>query len=254
MLSPSTENRLESILTDLEKTDTTEIVVVTISSLDGESMESFSLHIGETWQIGKEGLDNGALLVIAKKERKIRIEVGYGLESSLTDLAAGRIIRNIITPHFRASRFDRGVLEGVDAMIGTVRGEFAIEDLKKTSPEGGEISMDLYAAAFIIAFIMIGRVGRWSPIMGCIVALLAIPFGRLFYHESWGIVLTFFLGGVCGSLFIAYFFYLAGAETKEGKFDWTGSRMSSTSGGFFSSGGFSGGGGGFGGGGASGGW
>jgi len=124
MLSSHAKQQLDGILRDLEKNDFTQIVVLIIPSLDGEVLEEFSIKVVDQWKIGQKGLDNGAVLLITKKERKIRIEVGYGLEGSLTDLMAGRIIRNVLVPQFRAGNFDQGVLDGVQAMIGVVRGEY----------------------------------------------------------------------------------------------------------------------------------
>ncbi len=124
MLSSYTKQQLDGILRDIEQTDSTQIVVLIIPSLEGEVLEEFSIKVADQWKIGQKGLDNGAVLLIAKKERDIRIEVGYGLEGSLTDLMAGRIIRNVIVPQFRAGNFDQGVLDGVQAMIGVVRGEY----------------------------------------------------------------------------------------------------------------------------------
>ncbi|MDH3828258.1 MAG: TPM domain-containing protein [Desulfobacterales bacterium] len=89
MLSAATRQQLEDILSRLEQTDSTQIVVLTIPSLGGEVLEEFSLKVAEKWQIGQKGFDNGAILLIAKNDRKLRIEVGYGLEGSLTDLMAG---------------------------------------------------------------------------------------------------------------------------------------------------------------------
>ena len=124
MLSATTRQQLEDVLARLEQTDSTQIVVLTIPSLGGEVLEEFSIKVVDQWKIGQKGLDNGALLMIAKNDRKIRIEVGYGLEGSLTDLMAGRIIRNVIVPHFKAGNFDQGVIEGVQAMIKAVRDEY----------------------------------------------------------------------------------------------------------------------------------
>lgn len=124
MLSSYTKQQLEGILRDIEQTDSTQIVVLIIPSLEGEVLEEFSIKVADQWKIGQKGLDNGAILLIARKERDIRIEVGYGLKGSLTDLMAGRIIRNVIVPQFRAGNFNQGVLDGVQAMIGVVRGEY----------------------------------------------------------------------------------------------------------------------------------
>ena len=104
LLSPSTRLKLEHFLEKFEKSDSTQIAVLTIPSLEGESLEEYSLKVAEQWGIGQKGKDNGALLLIAKAERKVRIEVGYGLEGRLTDLLAGRIIDYEITPRFKQGR------------------------------------------------------------------------------------------------------------------------------------------------------
>jgi uncharacterized protein len=124
ILSPDTKQQLEQFLSQFEASDSTQIVVLTIPSLEGETVESAALKVAESWRIGQKGKDNGALLLIAKEERKVRIEVGYGLEGRLTDLLAGRIIDQEITPRFKAGDFDGGVIAGVNAMVGAVRGEY----------------------------------------------------------------------------------------------------------------------------------
>ncbi|HKK01565.1 MAG TPA: TPM domain-containing protein [Desulfuromonadales bacterium] len=124
LLSADTVLKLEHFLRDFDKSDSTQIVVLTIPSLKGEALEDYSLKVAETWGIGQKGKDNGALLLIAQKEHKVRIEVGYGLEGRLTDLIAGRIVDNIIVPRFREGDFDDGVVDGVVAMTKVVRGEY----------------------------------------------------------------------------------------------------------------------------------
>ena len=117
VLSAPTKKQLEAVLADLEKTDATQSMVLTLSSVEGENLEQFSIRVAETWKIGQKGLDNGAILLVALKERKIRIEVGYGLEGRLTDLVTDRIIRNVIVPHFKTGNFDQGIADGVAAWI-----------------------------------------------------------------------------------------------------------------------------------------
>jgi len=124
LISSSTRLKLEHFLENFEKSDSTQIAVLTIPSLEGESLEGYSLKVAEQWGIGQKGKDNGALLLIAKAERKVRIEVGYGLEGRLTDLLAGRIIDYEITPRFKQGDFDGGVIAGVAAMAEAVRGEY----------------------------------------------------------------------------------------------------------------------------------
>jgi uncharacterized membrane protein YgcG len=113
MLSQGTDLKLDRFLRNFEKTDSTQIVVLTVPSLEGEPLEDYSIQVAQAWGIGQKGKDNGALLLIAKKEHKIRIEVGYGLEGRLTDLISGRIVDNVIEPRFKAGDFDGGVVAGV---------------------------------------------------------------------------------------------------------------------------------------------
>ncbi|HOI17350.1 MAG TPA: TPM domain-containing protein, partial [Geobacteraceae bacterium] len=124
MLSSAAEQKLEQELTAFEKSDSTQIAVLTIPSLEGESLEDYSIKVAEAWKIGQKGKDNGAILLIAKQERKIRIEVGRGLEGKLTDLLSGRIIRGEIAPRFKAGDFDGGVSAGVGAIMAAVKGEY----------------------------------------------------------------------------------------------------------------------------------
>lgn len=125
MLSAEVELEINEKLARVEEAESTQIVVLTINSLEGEPLEEFSIRVAEKWGIGQKGFDNGALLLVAKKERKVRIEVGYGLEGSLTDLTAGRIVDNGIVPLFAKGRFDEGFARGVDLMIAAVQGEYA---------------------------------------------------------------------------------------------------------------------------------
>lgn len=124
ILSAGSQQRLEQTLQTLEQKDSTQIVVLTIPSLEGESLEQFTLKVVETWKIGQKGTDNGALLFVAAKDRKIRIETGYGLEGTLTDLVSGRIIRETMVPAFRQGNYDQGILDGVGAMVAVVKGEY----------------------------------------------------------------------------------------------------------------------------------
>ncbi|MEA3543738.1 MAG: TPM domain-containing protein [Thermodesulfobacteriota bacterium] len=124
LISPPVELKLEQFLRDFEKSDSTQITILTIPTLDGESLDNYSLNVFERWKIGQKGKDNGALLLVAKAERKVRIEVGYGLEGLLTDLLAGRIIDNEISPKFKQGDFDGGIVSGIVGMVEAVRGEY----------------------------------------------------------------------------------------------------------------------------------
>jgi uncharacterized protein len=124
LLSAETRSQVERFLRDFERSDSTQIAVLTVPSLEGEDLEGYAIRVAQAWGIGQKGKDNGALLLIAKEERAVRIEVGYGLEDRLTDLLAGRIVDQEIVPRFKAGDFDGGVKAGVQAMVDATRGAY----------------------------------------------------------------------------------------------------------------------------------
>ena len=252
MLHPEAKSRIETVLKDLEEKDSTQVVVLTVPSLAGDSLEDFSMRVAERWKIGRKGLDNGAILIIARDDRKVRIEVGYGLEGRLTDITAGRIIRDRIVPEFRAGRFDQGVLNGVIAMIEVVRGEFE----SSGQPPAASGTKDLMPFLFIFVF-MVFTLGRANRLLGAAGGGFLMPF---LGHMAFAPGPLMLVGLGCLGLIAGYVLAIvAGAASSMGP-------RSSGRGGFpfdfprggggFSTGGggFSGGGGGFGGGGASGSW
>jgi len=249
MLAPSTEQQLESVLAALEQEESTQLAVLTISSLQGDNLEDFSLRVVEQWKIGQKGLDNGGLLLIAQDDRKIRIEVGYGLEGSLTDLVAGRIIRNTITPQFRKGNFDQGVIDGVSAMVSAVKGDFP--EVQAALP--GQEPDDRIAGLLIFlifAMFNIGKIFSKKRILaGGIGAILVPVMASLFFHYSWLVIFLLVPVGFLAGYLATIIFKNIG--TSGGGYGRSGGNY----GGFSSGGGgFSGGGGGFGGGGSSGGW
>lgn len=250
MLSPGRAAALEQQLSAFERSDSTQIVVLTVPTLGGETLEEFSIKVAEAWKIGQKGVDNGVILLVAKAERKVRIEVGRGLEGKLTDLVSGRIIRAQIAPRFKAGDFDGGIEAGVRAIIEVVKGEYRAtpRDLrqgKKGAPPLLTLIVFLaVAAVFLSGFSRylsgaVGAVGlpviAWLTFPGlglAIVAGLAVA-GFLF-----GLLLAFLFGGGGGGGYFGGPFFGGGYY----------------GGGGGDSGGFFGGGGDFGGGGASGDW
>jgi uncharacterized protein len=253
MLSDASERQLEAVLTEVERKESTQIVVLTILSLQGDALEDFSIRVAEAWKVGQPTLDNGAILLIAKNDRKIRIEVGYGLEGRLTDLLAGRIIRNVIAPHFKSGQFDQGITAGVAAIIDAVRGEYAASDAPRQPRQAqrGVPVIALFALFFLIN--ALGRASRW---MGAAAGAVLFPIaGALFFGLGPLLLLVLIPLGLGAGLLLS----LIGGSLVAGRtpFGHRGGYWGGGSGGGFSSGGFggfSGGGGGFGGGGASGGW
>lgn len=123
LLPGQAEARLTAMLQAHEQATTEQVVVVTLPDLQGYAIEDYGYQLGRHWGIGQQGEDNGALLIVAKDERKIRIEVGYGLEGRLTDAASATIINQIITPAFKQGDFPSGIVNGAAAMIQVLGGE-----------------------------------------------------------------------------------------------------------------------------------
>lgn len=152
LISPGAEQTLNSRLAELERSDSTQIAVLTIPSLEGDTMEEFSIRVADAWKVGQKAEDNGAILIVSKADRKIRIEVGYGLEGVLTDVLAGQIIANVIGPRFKANDFDGGFLDGVTAMTGAVRGEYTAAPQQKTRSKRGILPLIVIPMIMFIAF------------------------------------------------------------------------------------------------------
>jgi len=122
MIDPATKAALTEKLADFEKKGSDQIVVATIPSLDGEAIEPYANRLFRAWGLGQAGENNGVLLLVAKNDRKMRIEVGYGLEGTLTDLHTKLIIENDMVPAFRAGDFSGGISKAVDDMIMVLEG------------------------------------------------------------------------------------------------------------------------------------
>lgn len=122
LLSSQARGQLEGQLSRLEQETTVQVAVVTVKSLEGSTIEDYASQLFESWGIGKKGQDNGVLFIVAREERKVRIEVGYGLESVLTDSRTGRILDNEVVPFFKKDDYEKGITAGVNAIETYVRG------------------------------------------------------------------------------------------------------------------------------------
>lgn len=120
LLDTSTKHHLEQFLTEVNRQGGVEIAVVTLPTLGGQSVEEVAVELFAAWGIGTKGKDEGVLLLVAPKERKLRIEVGYGLEGTIPDGLAGEIIRDTITPRFRQDRFAEGIEAGIARIVETI--------------------------------------------------------------------------------------------------------------------------------------
>lgn len=142
VLSAETRHALAGRLQEYEARTGAQVVVLTVRSLGGASVEDFAEAVFAQWKLGRRGVDDGVLLVVAPSERRMRIEVGYGLEGRLTDISAGRIIRNVITPRFRDGDFDRGVSDGVGAILDQLEGRAPPgDDASASSPDAAVSGM-----------------------------------------------------------------------------------------------------------------
>jgi uncharacterized protein len=257
MISPAVRAQIEDKLAALEASDSTQVAVLTIPSLQGEDLEGFSIKAAEAWKIGTKEHDNGAILLVSKEDRAVRIEVGFGLEGRLTDLISGRIVDRIIVPNFKEGRFDQGFSEGVDAIIATVKGEYKGTGTLATKSRGfsGRAIIPLF-----VLFAILSAVGSRRRIIGGIAGGALLPLiGWLAWPLGlFGILAMIPLGFAGGLILPSLFGFGAGRGQgrRRGGFWGGGIGGGGFSGGGFGGGGggFSGGGGGFGGGGASGRW
>ncbi|WP_291869911.1 YgcG family protein [Bradyrhizobium sp.] len=240
---------LTQTLTDLEARKGSQIAVLVVPTTDRESIEQFSLRVAEAWKIGRKKIDDGALLVVAKDDRRLRIEVGYGLEGALTDATTRRIIDEDITPKFKSGDFAGGISAGVNRMIRVIDGE----KLPAPEPEhwrgpGLLNSIDPFNPFVIAAVFIVGGILR---------STLGRLFGAAATGGFVGFVAWLFVGSIAASTVVgvlAFLFTLFGDMMPMGGGRGRGGAWSGGGGSGSSGGGFSGGGGSFGGGGASGRW
>jgi len=249
LLSPDERQALSDKLAALEQETGAQLVVATLPSLQGQTIEQYGVALGRHWGIGQKGKDNGVLLLVAPNERKVRLEVGYGLEGTLTDATSGLIINRGILPRFKQGDYPGGIREGVDAVIHTIRqGEppVSLKTVDTPTQDSRELFPPVLFMSLILPLILRDKLGNK------LAALVAGPVvGGLGYLLLNSLPIALGLG-LLASLF-AFLFRGGGGGTGTGGGyygDGGYSGGSSYSGG----GGFSGGGGGFGGGGASGSW
>jgi uncharacterized protein len=262
IIPAETRQRLEQKLAEFEQRTTNQIAVLTVESLEGDPIEDFSLRVAEAWKLGQAGKDNGVLLVVSEADRRMRIEVGYGLEPVLTDLETNVIQRERMVPAFRQGDYGGGIEAGVDAIMAAIQGE-EIEPVAGPEPLGGRggqgqglPSFLLFALIFLVPFsLSAARSGSW------LVGLFLTPF-----YFFLGSMVAPFLGIIAAGVWIVVFSVLRlltprrrGPRYRRGGGWWIGPGFGGGGGGWgggggFGGGGFSGGGGSFGGGGSSSSW
>jgi uncharacterized protein len=239
-------------LKDFEARKGSQIAVLIVPTTAPETIEQYSIRVAEAWKIGRKKIDDGAILVVAKDDRKLRIEVGYGLEGALTDVTARRIIDEIITPKFRSGDFTGGISAGVDRIMGVVDGE----PLPRPEPQqsfGGQDRLDiLFNPLIIFGVFVVGAILR--TILGRLIGSVGI--GGVVGVLAWFTVGSLVFAFIAAVIAFAFALFAESVGSPGGRSGNWSSGGGSFSGGSSSSdsGGFSGGGGSFGGGGASGSW
>ena len=245
-----------SLTRDLEAHETktsNQVVVLVLPSLEGQPLEEFSHRVATTWKLGRKGTDNGVLLLVSLKDRKVRVEVGYGLEGTLTDLRSAHIIRNEIVPRFRTGDLPGGITAGTEAILGTIEGTYKADEVLQGH---GRSSQEPTAFEYVIIGVVVGTL-----------AGILLSHGLRHTRALLGSVLAFLIAqfasvglGLAAAMVTALLLWLLLQANRGGgrRGGWGEGFTTGPGGGFGGSfgdgGGFSGGGGSFGGGGASGDW
>ena len=249
-------DRVQSLTAQLathEAQSTNQVAVLTIPSLEGDSLEAFSHRVATTWKLGQKGTDNGALLLVVIAERKVRIEVGYGLEGVLTDIKSAQIIRNEIVSRFRTGDMPGGVVAGVQAILKTIEGTYQASERAAPRQDSDIVGQVVTAVivGLLVGLVFMNVHRLVGPVAGAGISTLLAPW-LVPALIACGMTLLLLLAlGAAGT---------GGRRSRSTGIDdwvWYSSRGGGWGGGSFgggSGGGFSGGGGDFGGGGASGSW
>jgi uncharacterized protein len=249
-LHDSERRSLERKLAEFEKRKGSQIAVLIIPTTEPESIEQYAIRVAEAWRLGRKGVDDGVLLLVAKNDRRLRIEVGRGLEGAIPDLAAKRIVTQFITPQFKQGNYGEGLAAGTDWIIRLIDGETLPAPKPKSAPGASELE-DIWPVAIVVAIIL-GAILRtmFGRVMGAGIA------GGLSGAVFWFFVQILWISALVGiAVFVLTLFLGLGGGRRGGGGGWY---SGGPGGGWGSSGsgdgGFSGGGGDFGGGGASGDW
>ena len=194
VLAPATRERLAARLKAHEDKTTNQVVLLTVPTIAPESIEEYASRVFAAWKLGRKDKDNGVLVVVVPGDRRMRIEVGYGLEGTLTDSVSGRIIRNRMTPQFKSGNYDAGVEAGIEAIIGLLEGgaEPAAENAARGAGSAFRIEgfdeadlppwpMRILLGAFIFGIIgLFTVIGVMTPGVGWFLYLFLIPFWAMF--------------------------------------------------------------------------
>lgn len=190
ILSDGTRRSITALLKAHEDKTTNQIAVLTVSSLEGAGIEEYANTVFTAWKLGQKGKDNGILILVAPKDRRMRLEVGYGLEGTLPDGAAGGIIRDVMTPHFKSGDYNKGIDEGVKAVIAVLEGgkvphaeAGAVSEKSSGFLDAPDLSITerILLGAFIFGIIgLFTVIGVLTPGVGWFLYFFLIPFWAMF--------------------------------------------------------------------------
>lgn len=245
-LSAAQRQSLDQSLGDFERRKGSQIAVLMLPTVGPESIEQYSIRVAEAWKIGRAGADDGVILIIAKNDQRLRIEVGRGLEGAIPDVVAKRVIREVIAPHFLSGDFYGGIADGTRVLMRLIEGE-QLPPVK--SQAKAPQSWDDYESHFVVVLVLALVLGR------ILTAVFGRALGSALVSALAGGAAWLITGAIAAAILaaIAGFIFTLVAGSSAGRF--LGGVIGGGSGGGWSGGGgFSGGGGGFGGGGASGSW
>ncbi|MBL0741802.1 TPM domain-containing protein [Chryseolinea lacunae] len=197
VLSQQKVDDLELQLKRYEDSTSNQIAILLLPSLDGESIEDYSIRLVDKWKLGQKGKDNGALLLVAVNDHKMRIEVGDGLQGTLTDAVCSRIIRSELAPNFRQDDFDGGVQAAVNAMIAAIGGEYSADDVSsgdETPDWVTKLVLGLFVFSVLGVFTVLGIM--IPDKIGWILYLFLIPFYAIFPMAIYGLTAGLIILGV----------------------------------------------------------
>lgn len=164
LLDTEARNRIDARLQALEEATGAQVAVLTLPSLRGEPLEAFSVRVARAWKLGREGADDGVLLLVARDDRKVRIEVGYGLEAVLTDAASHLVIQRLMLPEFRQGHYERGIDQAVKAIDGQLRGQpeaLPAADSEKPATAGAGLLVGIFGLVLApVAYLGVSLKGR----------------------------------------------------------------------------------------------
>lgn len=187
MLPPEALQQLEQKLAAFERETSNQIAVLTLPSLQGDDIDQFSIRVAEAWKLGQKGRDNGVLLVIAQAERKVRIEVGMGLQGVLPDITAGRIIREIMRPHLKSGNYDLGIAAGVESIIAATKGEFKGTGQVAKQPSTRKSSPS-FITMLVGAAVAAALLGLFSRYLGGAAGAVGVPLATYLAFPGLGLV------------------------------------------------------------------